>query len=154
MTEITNLVEQVTDKDEDKLESYLGLYVQQRGESWLKDESVTEIDSDMMETSARGGLAEFGKRFFAKFNAEAYDLLCGNPFEDDGETLKKLENALKQGTDKAAGLLAPVLIAQLGLAPAVAAIIATLVVKKLAKVTGDTICEMWQESLQAGENKL
>ena len=152
MTEITNLVEQVTDVDENKLEGYLGLYVQQQGEDWLKDESLDEIDSDMMEVGARaGGVVEFGKRFAEKFNAEAYDLLCGNPFGDDGESLEKLENALEQGTNQAAGLLAPILIANLGLAPAVAAIIATLVVKKLAKVTGDTICEMWKESLDKGE---
>ncbi len=62
--------------------------------------------------------------------------------------MKKLENALEQGTTQAAGLLAPVLITNLGLAPAVAAIIATLVVKKFAKAAGDTICEKWKESLE------
>ncbi|NES82004.1 MAG: hypothetical protein F6K10_11690 [Moorea sp. SIO2B7] len=153
MTEITNLVEQVTDVDENKLEAYLGLYVQQQGEDWLKDESVDEIDLEMMEVGARAkGVVEFGKRFAEKFNAEAYDLLCGNPFDDDGETLKKLEYSLKEGTNQAAGLIAPLLVAQLGLAPAVAAIIATLVVKKLAKAVGDTICEMWKESLEEGES--
>lgn len=153
MTKTENLVKQVADVDEEKLEAYLGLYVQQRGEDWLKDESVDEIDSVMIEASTKaGGVVEFGRRFSEKFNLEAYDLLCGNPFKDDGETLKKLEDALEKGTNQAAGLLAPVLITNLGLAPAVAAIIATLVVKKLAKVAGDTICEMWKESLEKEEN--
>ena len=149
MTELTNLVAQVNEVDENKLEAYLGLYIEQEGEDWLKDDSVDEIDSDMMEVSTKSkALIEFGKRFASKFNLEAYDLLCGNPFEDDGESMQKLENALEKGTNQAAGVLAPVLIAQLGLAPAVAAIIATLIVKKLAKVTGETICEMWQESFK------
>lgn len=152
MTNISNLIQKLNNVDESNLEAYLGLYVKQQGEDWLKDKSVDEIDLDMIEVGSRAkGLVEFGQKLSARLNAEAYDLLCGNPFEDDGETLKKLEDAFKQGTNQAAGLLAPVLITNLGLAPAVAAIIATLIVKKLAKVTGDTICELWKHSL--GETK-
>ena len=65
--------------------------------------------------------------------------------------LNKLVKALEDSADKAAAFLAPVLVANLGLAPAVAAIVAALIIKIVSKAIADEICDTWKRSLEASE---
>ena len=56
--------------------------------------------------------------------------------------MQQIESAYKDSFTKSAGVLAPILVANLELAPAVAAIIVTLVIQKIAKqqATPSVLC--------------
>ncbi|MCD8487587.1 MAG: hypothetical protein LRZ84_12845 [Desertifilum sp.] len=152
MTDINDLVQQLAEVDEEALQIQLGKQAQRLAADLTESASIDSIDVEMLEAVPRGGdtdkALELGQRLFKRLNAEAYDLMCGSdPFGDGGKTMQQIEAAYKGGSTQAAGVIAPILVASLGLAPAIAAIISTLIVQKFAKATGDTICGMWKESM-------
>ncbi len=156
MTQLDDLVQRLANLDEETLQQQLGIRAQNLGEDLTRSASIESIDVKTLTAVPRGPegnkALEFGQRLFKRLNAEAYDLLCSSdPFGDGGKTMQQIESAYKDSSTKAAGVLAPILVANLGLAPVVAAIIATLIVQKIAKATGSTICSMWQESLKSSE---
>jgi hypothetical protein len=151
MTQIEELAESIVELSEQELILRLGLNAQEFSSDLTRSASIDSIDlSTTIQTRSEEDLT-FGKRLFKRLNANAYELLCKDPF--DGETLKQLKKALDENTGQAAGMLAPILVANLGLAPAIAAIIAALIVKTLSKSIADTICESWAEALKAQQNQ-
>jgi len=147
MTQIEELAESIVELSEQELILRLGLNAQEFSSDLTRSASIDSIDlSTTVQTRNEDDLT-FGKRLFKRLNANSYELLCKDPF-DDGKTLEQLKKALDENTGTAAGMLAPILVANLGLAPAIAAIIAALIVKTLAKSLADTICETWAESLK------
>ncbi|NET44591.1 hypothetical protein [Okeania sp. SIO2B3] len=123
-------------------------------ESGDRNRVLSRPDRDRYHTSfhQRHKFIEFGQNFFKRLNGEAYDLLCGrDPFGDGGETMQKIDDAYNESSTKAAGMLAPILVTNLGLAPAIAAIVATLIVQKIASAAGETICSMWQDSFDGSK---
>ncbi len=151
MSKIDELVEDLAGFDEEELQIKLGVYVQKLGEDLNQSGEIDSLEKMSQEAVPRGLMADkalaMGERLLKRLNAEAYDLLCGNPFEDQGEILQTIEAAMKDNTTKAAGLITPVLVANLGLAPAVAAIVSTLIVHKIAKSVGETICSSWEKTV-------
>lgn len=152
MTQLDQLTEKLATFDDNQLFLHLGMSSESASESLEQPTRSASIDSIDLNTYeiTRGNveLVNFGQRLFKRLNKASYELLCKDQF-DDGETLKKLNEALKDSTAKAAGVLAPVLVANLGLTPAIAAIIAALVVKTLSKAIADEICSTWKNSLEA-----
>ncbi|GET41873.1 hypothetical protein [Microseira wollei] len=152
MSETDELVQQLLDLDEDELKVQLGMHAQ----GMATDSRSASVASIEVQAASRGVFdtkaLEIGQRLFDRINAGAYDILCGNPFGDSGETLQKLETALSENYAKAAGIIAPVLVSGLGLAPAIATIIATIIVKKIAQGSSNLICETWHKSLKPAEN--
>ncbi|MEW6498805.1 MAG: hypothetical protein AB1589_40845 [Cyanobacteriota bacterium] len=104
----------------------------------MRLEHQSPIDPRVLET---------GRRLFDRINPIAYELLCKPLGGEDPETQKILDETISQNYTKAAGMLAPVLISGLGLAPAVATLLATLIIKKIAKMGSGAICETWEKSL-------
>ncbi|NES64056.1 MAG: hypothetical protein F6K24_01730 [Okeania sp. SIO2D1] len=152
MTEMNELMEKLAQLDEETLEAQLGMQAEDLGDDLTKGASIESININTLTAVPRGPegnkFIEFGQNLFQRLNREAYDLLCGSdPFGDDGNTMKTIENAYSESSTKAAGILAPILVANLSLTPAIAAIVATLIVQKIAKATEETICSTWQESL-------
>ncbi|MBD2694316.1 hypothetical protein [Anabaena catenula] len=155
MSQIDSLTEKLAEFDDNQLMLHLGMCaegISEDIEGQTRSASLDSIDLNLYQIT-RGNVdtMNFGQRLFKRLNAASYELLCKDPF-DDGETLKKLNEALKDSTAKAAGFLAPVLVANLGLAPAVAAIVATLVIKTFAKTISDEICATWKQNLEASES--
>jgi len=148
---INELIENLQQFDEDELKIKLGTYVQELGDNLNERGAISDLEEVSRGGVPRGPLAdkalEIGERLLKKMNAESYDLLCGNPFGDQGEMLQTIEAAMKENTTKAAGLITPVLVTNLGLAPAVAAIVSTLIVQKIAKSVGETICSSWEKTI-------
>jgi len=154
MTQLDNLTEKLIEFDDEQLMLKLGmstLGISEDLEDQTRSASIDSIDLSLYELTRSEDTLNFGQRLFKRLNASSYELLCKDPF-DDGETLKKLNEALKDSTAKAAGFLAPVLVANLGLAPAVAAIVAALIVKTISKAIADEICDTWKKSLEASAN--
>lgn len=158
MTEVKKLAEQIYDIDEDLLEARLGILVEEMGgdltgESTPRGFSVDSIDFDAVARAPISLAAlEVGQKVFNQVNGEAYKILCTPLALGDKNTEEALDNALEESYTKAAGILAPVLVSGLGLAPAIAAIIATLIIKKISKNAAGGICSTWAKSLNISES--
>lgn len=161
MAEIEVLVESLWELDDDVLAAQLGSRARaieddvagrgtQRGGG--DPASLDSIDlEEICDVSSRAPidpkLLEAGRQLFDRINPIAYQLLCQPLGDDDSETQKILDEAIAQNYTKAAGMLAPVLISNLGLAPSVATLLATLIIKKVANYAATAICETWEKNL-------
>ena len=143
MQDYNELIPQLLELDEESLEEQLGLQVR---------DTLDSIDINATAKAAiNPEVLAAGKHFLKQLNSGLYDLMC-NPLGSDPETEKVLDEVINQNYTKAAGILAPVLVSGLGLAPAIATLIATLVVKKIAKAGSEEICKSWKASLPTEES--
>jgi hypothetical protein len=148
MQDYNELIPQLLELDEESIEAELGLQVQ----STAKGLTLDSIDINATAKSAiNPELLAAGKNFLKQLNSGLYDLMC-NPLGSDPETEKVLDEVISQNYTKAAGILAPVLVSGLGLTPAIATLIATLVIKKIAKEGSEAICKSWKASLPTQES--
>jgi hypothetical protein len=83
-----------------------------------------------------------GKRIFENLSVAAYNLVCG-----DDENHKELMVLVDKGTTALAAGIAGLLIAQLGIAAAIATAVAALVVKLFFTAAGKGLCETWKDFL-------
>ena len=154
MAEIAVLVESLWELDEDQLVAQIGDRAQA-----IEDDAAglgtrgidpASLDSIDVNVAARASidprLLEAGQRLFDRVNPLVYDLMC-KPLGNDPETQKILDEAIGKNYTQAAGMLAPLLISGLGLAPTVATLVATLIVKKIANYTATAICDTWKQNL-------
>ena len=154
MAEIEVIVESLWELDEDQLAAQIGDRAQAIGDDaaglGTRGIDPTSLDSIDVNVAARASidlrLLESGQRLFDRVNPLVYELMC-QPLGNDPQTQKILDEAIGQNYTKAAGMLAPVLISGLGLAPAIATLLATLIIKKIANYTATGICETWQKNL-------
>jgi hypothetical protein len=148
MQDYNELIPQLLELDEESIEAELGLQVQ----STAKGLNLDSIDINATAKAAiNPELLAAGKNFLKQLNSGLYDLMC-NPLGSDPETEKVLDEVISQNYTKAAGILAPVLVSGLGLTPAIATLIATLVIKKIAKEGSEAICKSWKASLPPEES--
>jgi hypothetical protein len=156
MTEANELAQQIYELDEDVLEARLGTLAEElggdlTGKSTPRGVSVDTID---VETATRSPISqaavELGQKVFNQVNAEAYKILC-TPIGDK-DTEEALDKALEENYTKAAGMLAPVLVSSLGLAPTIAALVASLIIKKISKDVAGGICSTWAKNLNVSES--
>jgi hypothetical protein len=159
MTDVEAIVASLWELDDDVLEAQLGSRVQpiavkaigddvaERGARGVDPASLESIDVNVAaRASIDPGFLAAGRHFFDSLNPFVYQLMC-KPLGDDAETQKILDETINQNYTKAAGMLAPVLVSGVGLAPAVATLLATLIIKKIAKTGANAICETWEKSL-------
>ncbi|MCU0543850.1 MAG: hypothetical protein MUE44_17005 [Oscillatoriaceae cyanobacterium Prado104] len=155
MAEVAVIVESLWELDEEQLEAQIGSHALAIGDDGI-ELSIKGIDPVSLEAidagvASRGAIdprfLEAGKRLFDRVNPLVYEIMCKPLGGEDLETQKILDEAISQNYTKAAGMLAPVLISGLGLAPAVATLLAALIVKKIANYTATGICKTWEKSL-------
>ena len=155
MAEVEVLVESLWELDEDQLQAQIGSRVQAigddvagRGARGVDPASLESIDVGVAaRASIDPRLLDAGRQLFDRLNPLTYELMCKPLGGDDAETRKILDETINQNYTKAAGMLAPVLVSGVGLAPAVATLLATLIIKKIAKTGANAICENWEKSL-------
>ncbi len=154
MAEIDVLVKSLWELDEDQLAVQIGDRAQA-----IEDDAAglgtrgidpASLDSIDVNVAARASidpkLLATGQRLFDRVNPLVYDLMC-KPLLNDPQTQKILDEAIGQNYTKAAGMLAPILISGVGLAPAVATLVATLIIKKIANYGATAICDTWKQNL-------
>jgi hypothetical protein len=154
MTEFEAIVASLLELDDDVLAAQLGSRAQAieddvagRRSGGVDPASWESIDVNVAaRASIDPRLLEAGKRLFDRVNPLVYDLMC-KPMGDNTDTQKILDETINQNYTKAAGMLAPVLVSGVGLAPAVATLLATLIIKKVSKYIATGICETWDKSL-------
>ncbi|MEG4057669.1 MULTISPECIES: hypothetical protein [unclassified Microcoleus] len=154
MAEIELLVESLWELDEDQLAAQIGDRAQAIGDDaaglGTRGIDPASLDSIDVNVAARASidlrLLETGQRLFDRVNPLVYELMC-KPLGNDPQTQKILDEAIGQNYTKAAGMLTPVLISGLGLAPAIATLLATLIIKKIANYSATAICDTWKQNL-------
>ncbi len=155
MADIETLVERLWELSDEQIEVQIGSQTQAIGDDvagrGAKGIDPASLDSIDVNVAARASIdprfLEAGQRLFERVNPLAYELMC-KPFGgDDPETQKILDETIKENYTKAAGMLAPVLVSGFGLAPAVATLLATLIIKKASKYIATGICETWETNL-------
>jgi hypothetical protein len=101
------------------------------------DESLMGIRQDVI---------EFGQRLFRRWSVEAYGIICGEGADDQSDR-KELAEAFGLGDAVVAGAITTALVSGLGLAPAVAAVIAALLVKRFFRPGCQEFCAAWKKHL-------
>jgi hypothetical protein len=91
-------------------------------------------------------LRNFGKRFFARVNRQAYGLVCGADPENQADR-EQLADALKLGKEAFAATLTSLLMAYLGLAPLIAPVVAMLIVRLFFHPAYGAMCDVWKQKL-------
>ena len=89
---------------------------------------------------------ELGQRLFRRWNREAYNLVCGSGV-DEASDRQKLLDAFGGGDVAVGAALAGLFVAYLGMAPAVAGIVAALTLKHFFRPAYGEFCGLWLEKL-------
>ncbi|MDR6508072.1 hypothetical protein [Arthrobacter oryzae] len=91
-------------------------------------------------------LRDLGVRIWKRWEKEAYGLVCG-----DGELDKKdresILTAFGFGGVAVASYMAATLVTGFGIAPAIAAVVVAIVIKRFLRPTADEFCAVWKENL-------
>jgi hypothetical protein len=103
-----------------------------------------DVTYDGATMGALDDVREYGRRLFRRWNREAYKLACS---PDDSTDRKKLLDAFGGGEATVAAVLSGLLVAHLGLAPALAGILAALVLKHFFRPAYEEFCGLWLEKL-------
>lgn len=140
-------IRRLLQSDEDQLLEQLGM----RSATVTRDlkrsaEIQLELGPVDLETMGiKDDMKELGKRILRRWSRSAYELTCGSD-PDDAKTRADLEKALGIGEAAAIGVLSGALIG-IGLMPALAPVLATLLVKKFFNPAYGEFCAYWKEKL-------
>jgi len=93
-------------------------------------------------------LREFGRRLFRRWNEEAYNLVCGSQARDEKDRKDLLEAVGIGDAAVVAAVISGGLVAYLGVAPALAAVIAALIVKRFWRPTYAEFCHCWKRAVR------
>lgn len=132
--------------DEEQLFEELGMRTQAIAQDITKAGSFEpQVVYEGAEQGLKESLGKIGRRLFRRWNREAYELLCGADADDQGQR-KELAGAIGISDVAVAAALTSALV-YLGAAPALAAVIAAIIVKRFFAPTYQEFCEIWKESL-------
>ncbi len=139
--------DQLLESDEDRLYAELGRRLQTMRSDPAISSSFTPPASRGLESlAAIDDLHSFGQRFFTRFGGQAYELMCGAGAEESEDRQKLLE-AFGSGKEAVAPALATLLVSQLGLAPTIASVVASLAVKLFFRPGYGAMCAAWKSKL-------
>lgn len=160
MADVGESLQNLANLEEDELEAQLGMSAQNIGEAVARGESrkasaaSTDLDIALQRGPTWDALKSTGQQMFNWISPTAYKLLC-TPLGGEGsdetmqQLVKLLDEDLTKNAAKAAGMLAPFLTANLGLAPAIAALVSTLIIKRVSQGAAKFTCDAWQKSLES-----
>ena len=87
-------------------------------------------------------LLDFGRAAFVRIAAMGQTLVCGTE-ANQGFALQRLLSTIGTDVTTVTAAVAGLLIAQLAIAPAVAGIVATIIVGKVAPSSLEALCKVW-----------
>jgi hypothetical protein len=103
------------------------------------------VASDVTSMGIKDDLKLLGRQILKRWERSAYDIVCGGMPEDDKARLE-LTKALGLGEAAAIGALSTALIG-VGLMPALAPVLAAILVKKFFRPAYGTFCDFWKSKL-------
>lgn len=145
--EVVSAVKLLMQDDEPALFEALGL----RAQALARDPAVAgsyapSVTYEGRTMGALDDLRALGQKLFLRWEKAAYALICGEADEDKDDR-EKLVSAFGLDAITVAAALSGLLVAHLGLAPALASVIAVILVKRFAPVAYGVFCEAWKEHL-------
>jgi hypothetical protein len=151
MTELSKQAEPAMKKllkaDETQLYEQLGIRARAIGQDPAKSASFEpEVTYDQAQMGLKEDVKDFGQRLFKRWNAEAYKLFCSTEVEDK-QFRTEMTNAFGVGDTAVAAVLASLLVTHLGIAPAIAAVVAALIIKRFFRPVYEEFCVAWKKSL-------
>jgi hypothetical protein len=146
MTEINLAIEKALLTDESRLLETLGARLQaiESNPSLAGSYEITLPYAQPEEF--RETVKELGERTLHRLSRELYKLLCGKK-QDDEDDRNKIAHALGLGEAEIAATLATILTSGFGVSPAIAIIVAVIVVKRIFAPTLEEACNLWEEKL-------
>jgi hypothetical protein len=101
---------------------------------------------EQAELGLKEDVVELGQHIYQRWNREAYDLVCGSGSKDKKDR-EELAKAFGVSDVVVAASLAAVIVTNFGIAPAIAAVIAALVVKRFFRPAYEEFCQAWGEHI-------
>ena len=142
-------IEQLLESDEDQLLEELGLRATALQTSpELAGRFTPDIAYDGTQMGALDTLRELGGRIFRRWEKESYGLVCGATDEDSTDRAK-LAGAFGVGGAAVAALITAQLVTAFGLAPAIAAVIAALIIKRFMRPAYEEFCVVWGNRVES-----
>jgi hypothetical protein len=143
--EVEPAIDELLLENEDELFEQLGRRVQAiEGSSVLGD--YFDFDVSFDPSGAREAFRRLGARIYQRWESEAFGLVCGTGSGDGGDR-KKLAEAFGVGGTAVAAMITAGLASTFGLAPAIAAVIAAIVVKRFLRPAYEEFCVVWGDRL-------
>ena len=93
-------------------------------------------------------LVAFGRSAFVRLSRAGHGLICGTD-ANQGFQLQRLLSTIGTDTAAVSAAVAALLISQLAMAPAIAGVVATIIVGKVAPKSLEALCETWGSKLAA-----
>ena len=90
---------------------------------------------------------EFGRNYFKSVERQLHEFVCGVGGESE-DYRHRLLDAFNIGKDAIVGILAAAIASWLGVAPAIAAIIAAIVIKIFFRPLYEEFCQAWGQGLE------
>lgn len=144
-------VEKLLKADENQLYEQLGIRAKAVAQDPTKGSS---FEPQVIYSEARMGfkedVREFGQRLFRRWNVEAHKLICGSDPGDQTDR-KDLVDAFGVSDVAVAAALSALLVTHLGLVPALAAVVASLTIKRFFRPAHEEFCQVWKKNLTESE---
>src|SRR5262249_30624602 len=119
-------VEQLANLQEEQLYVELGKRLRAiRGSASESGDFAMAASTPAEAFGAGDELKALGRKFFVRWSAAAYDLVCGAA-PDDASARKQVADAFSLGPEAIAASVAAILVSHLGMAAALAAVVASL----------------------------
>lgn len=138
----------LTEKSDEALFEELGLRLQDvynMGGYKRAQEYKSEYAQEAQDMLSTADLKEFGSRWWKKLQPEIMTLVC----DEKNEEFKQITGG-KTIPQMAAALATWGLFTVIAGPPSWAVVLASIVATKVAETGLDALCELWQESLEAG----
>jgi hypothetical protein len=114
------------------------------GSAAANDRFRGRIDLDELDRSTAA--VELGKRIFARWSRALHDFLC-SPSTEDKNLRDDMLQAIFSKQGGGVAIIAGGLVATFGASPAIAAVVAALLVKLIMAPAVDEVCKAWAETL-------
>ena len=143
-------VEKLLRKDEDQLYKELGMREKKiAGDPYLMAPFDFDVTYDVAVMGPMDDLRKFGEQLFKRYQVEAHKLFCPKE-EGDKEDIDNLKKILGIDDAAVAALIAVALVTNVGIAAALAAVVAALIVKRFLRPTYEETCKAWAKYLPSG----
>lgn len=151
MSDLTKQAESAVEKllhaEEDQLYEQLGIRAKAIAEDPTKGSSFEpQVTYDQAKMGLKEDVLEFGRRLFSRWNVETYKLICGFDPQDQKDR-KDLVNAFNTNEVSVTAALSVLLVTHLGFAPAIAAVVAALAIKRFFRPAYEEFCQVWKKNL-------
>jgi hypothetical protein len=129
---------------EAKLYEELGIRAKALGADFTLAGSLTpQVAYEQSTMGLKDDVRDFGKRLFERLQKELYGLVCGS-LEKDTADRAKLLDAIGVSEVAFASALTGFIVLHLGIAPALAPILAAIVVKRFFRPAYEEFCQTWK----------